>query len=207
MQYVLRAGARPVRAVGGSASGVQSAGVLDAQVRNTTMVDAILFTRDVSVAEVIEDQLQAAKKSIDAALYRLDSPRLARALETALLKGLNVRLVLDRNKYVSTAATRELLAGRHLSPRLSAGPQGRFRKMHHKFVILDGQVVLTGSYNWTIESEEQNYDNLLIIRHPSVVLPYVREFEELWASSEQWGEGRKPRQEDTESHANKRRIK
>ena len=146
------------------------------------MVDAILFTRDVSVAEVIERQLQAAKKSIDAALYRLDSPRLARALEIAVLGGLSVRLVLDHNKYVSTPATRELLADHHLSFRLSAGPGGRFRKMHHKFVILDGQVVLTGSYNWTIESEEQNYENLLIVRHPSVVLPYAREFEELWTS-------------------------
>ena len=56
-------------------------------------------------------------------------------------------------------------------------------KVHHKFVILDGEIVFAGSYNWTLESDEQNCETMLIIRDPSVVLPYVQEFEELWVVS------------------------
>jgi len=53
--------------------------------------------------------------------------------------------------------------------------------MHHKFIVLDEWAVLTGSYNWTYASEEKNYDNLLILREPSLIQAHRREFEELWA--------------------------
>ena len=35
--------------------------------------------------------------------------------------------------------------------------------MHHKFAILDGQTAITGSYNWTVESDEENFENLVIL--------------------------------------------
>ncbi len=147
------------------------------------MGDEVFFTREVSISRIIEHHLQATKKSIDAALYRLESPLLARALSLAEINGVNVRLVLDHHKYVVTPVTRNILTGHPVSFRLAAGPKSQFRKMHHKFVILDGQVVLTGSYNWTLESEEQNNENLLLIRQPSVILPYMQEFERLWTAS------------------------
>ena len=55
--------------------------------------------------------------------------------------------------------------------------------MHHKFVILDGQTVLTGSYNWTLESEELNYDNLAVLRDPQPAVFYRQEFEALWSAA------------------------
>jgi phosphatidylserine/phosphatidylglycerophosphate/cardiolipin synthase-like enzyme len=147
------------------------------------MMNEILFTRDVSMAEAIELQIQSARISIDAALYRLNSARLAQALKHAVLVGTSVRLVLDRDKYRMTPATRRILADGRLPFRLSRGREGRLSKMHHKFVILDGKTVLTGSYNWTIESEEQNYEAMLIIQDPPIVRTFVQEFEKLWEGS------------------------
>lgn len=34
--------------------------------------------------------------------------------------------------------------------------------------------------NWTVESEERNFDHLLILRDPKLVLAYQREFEQIW---------------------------
>jgi phosphatidylserine/phosphatidylglycerophosphate/cardiolipin synthase-like enzyme len=45
---------------------------------------------------------------------------------------------------------------------------------------LDDRTVLTGSYNWTLESQEYNYENLLILRDPQRALEYKEEFEALW---------------------------
>jgi len=36
--------------------------------------------------------------------------------------------------------------------------------MHNKFAVIDGKVVITGSYNWTRNAEELNDENLLIIK-------------------------------------------
>jgi len=74
-----------------------------------------------------------------------------------------VRLVLEHDKYMWTPATREIFAGRRFPFRLSRGRKERLSKMPHKSAILDGENVLTGSCNWTLEFDEQNCENMLII--------------------------------------------
>jgi phosphatidylserine/phosphatidylglycerophosphate/cardiolipin synthase-like enzyme len=151
------------------------------------MAAEVVFTRGVSVTELIERQLQGTTTSLEAALYRFNNPRLARALEDAARRGVRIRLLLDRNKYEESPAAREVLSNGRIPFRLLFGREGRGSKMHHKFVILDGRAVLTGSYNWTLESEHQNYENLLILRAPEEVEPYAREFEMLWATATEAG--------------------
>lgn len=141
-----------------------------------------LFTSEGPVAGVIEQLLQEARATVDAAMYRITNPRLARALGQARSRGLRVRLLVDRNKYQETAVTRELLAEYPIPFRAIYGRREKGSKLHHKFVLLDRHIVLTGSYNWTIESEEQNYDHLLIIRDTALVLAYQQEFDRLWPS-------------------------
>ncbi len=140
----------------------------------------VVFTREQSVAEAIEGLIQKATVSVDAALYRFNSQRLAHSLEEASERGLRVRLVIDYNKFKESQATRELLANGVLPFRLSYGRNGPGSKMHHKFVLVDGQAVVTGSYNWTLGSEEKNYENVLILREPRHLKAYQSEFDSLW---------------------------
>lgn len=144
----------------------------------------VIFTRAESAAESIERMIQTTTVSVDAALYRFNNQRLARALDQAARRGIRIRLVLDRNKYEESRATQELLSDGRFPFRLTYGRQGPGSKMHHKFAILDGSTVLTGSYNWTLGSEQQNYENLLIFRQPEQIKLYVHEFEALWEQAE-----------------------
>lgn len=139
-----------------------------------------LFTSQSSVARAIERLLLETRVSVDAALYRITNPRLARALGKAQDRGLRIRLLVDRNKYQETAATRELLAKNALPFQAIYGRKEKGSKLHHKFAVLDRHIVLTGSYNWTIDSEERNFDHMLILRDPNLVQAYQQEFERLW---------------------------
>jgi mitochondrial cardiolipin hydrolase len=139
-----------------------------------------LFTSKTSVAKVIERLLQEACLSIDAALYRIDNPRLAQALGEAHGRGVRVRLLVDRGKYEEVQSMRKLLAAAHIPVRPIYGRKGKGSRLHHKFAILDGNAVLTGSYNWTIESEIENYDHLTILRDPALITDYQQEFDQLW---------------------------
>ncbi len=145
----------------------------------------IKFARSESVADVIMGLMHEASNSIDGALYRFNHPGLARALEEAAERGVRVRLLVDGNKYKESRTTQELLTGAIIPFRLAFGRQGRGSKMHHKFVILDQQTVLTGSYNWTHESEDENHENLLILRDSLPVEAYTQEFEALWTGAGQ----------------------
>ena len=144
------------------------------------MTDDILFSRDGSVQAYIEQLLGAATSSVEAALYRLNNPSLARALEEAYQRGVRIRLVLDRTKFEEYRTTRQLLSEVSFLYRLLYGREGQGSKMHHKFALFDSSVALAGSYNWTIESEKHNYENLLILRAPEQLQRFRGEFEELW---------------------------
>jgi len=139
-----------------------------------------IFTSQGSVARTIERLLLETRVSVDAALYRITNPRLARALGKARDRGLRVRLLVDRNKYQATAVTRKILAENSLPFQAIYGRKEKGSKLHHKFAVLDRHIVLTGSYNWTLDSEERNFDHMLVLRDPDLALAYQQEFERLW---------------------------
>jgi hypothetical protein len=51
--------------------------------------------------------------------------------------------------------------------------------MHHKFCIIDNQVAITGSYNWTYYAETRNIENIIITDNADTVRLYKNEFESL----------------------------
>jgi phosphatidylserine/phosphatidylglycerophosphate/cardiolipin synthase-like enzyme len=144
------------------------------------MTPPVSFSRNCSVAELIGRLIQSTEVTLDAALYRFNNPQLAGALAQAARRGVSIRLVLDRGKYHSDPVTQRLLQAGPIPFRLLAGRPGPESKMHHKFAILDGRAAITGSYNWTLESEEENYENLLVLHGLEQLAAYRREFELLW---------------------------
>lgn len=144
-----------------------------------------VFARTQSIAEAIEVSIGETQASLNAALYSFSSQRLSKALHDAQERGVHVRLLVDRGKYEDNQATRELLLKAPLHFRVARGRDGAGSKMHHKFVLLDDRTVLTGSYNWTFASEEQNYENLLILQDRTLIDQYRQEFDSLWASADE----------------------
>jgi len=148
------------------------------------MSDDVIFSRAASVAERIVGLMESCSESVDAALYRLNNPRLTEALVESRQRGVPIRLLVDGGKYEEDSATRRLLAEGRVPFKLTHGRSGQSSKMHHKFAILDRRTVLTGSYNWTRESEEQNYEHMVVLRDPEHVRAYQEEFEALWKEAE-----------------------
>lgn len=55
--------------------------------------------------------------------------------------------------------------------------------MHHKFCIIDDEIVITGSYNWTVKARRYNRENILCISDKNIVALYNDEFENLFKNS------------------------
>ncbi len=141
----------------------------------------VIFTRSHSGAEALEELISKARISVEAALYRLANPRLVSALGAARRRGLSTRLCLNFNDhYEENRAAQTMLRQHSIDFRLLGGRTGAGSKMHHKFAVIDRRIVAAGSYNWTMESEQANYENLLIIHSPLIAAAYTEEFEALW---------------------------
>ncbi|MEP0894601.1 MULTISPECIES: phospholipase D-like domain-containing protein [Leptolyngbya] len=55
--------------------------------------------------------------------------------------------------------------------------------LHHKFGIVDGHTVITGSHNWTLAANRGNDETVIVIRNPVVAAHFQREFDRLYANS------------------------
>jgi len=58
---------------------------------------------------------------------------------------------------------------------------GHPEKMHHKVLIIDGGIVVTGSYNLTRSAELKNDENTLVIHDRDVANIYLAEFNWIFA--------------------------
>ena len=52
--------------------------------------------------------------------------------------------------------------------------------MHHKFAIVDGQKLISGSFNWTMQAVMGNKENVIVTEDPDIVEPFKEEFQRLW---------------------------
>jgi phosphatidylserine/phosphatidylglycerophosphate/cardiolipin synthase-like enzyme len=67
---------------------------------------------------------------------------------------------------------------------IRAGVRVRFGRqrgvMHHKFTLVDGKRLETGSFNYTNHAYRANRENQIYLDDPTVVGAYVNEFERSW---------------------------
>jgi phosphatidylserine/phosphatidylglycerophosphate/cardiolipin synthase-like enzyme len=56
-------------------------------------------------------------------------------------------------------------------------------KLHHKFGIVDGHTVITGSQNWSAAANHSNDENLLVIQNVTVAAHFQREFDRLYSTA------------------------
>ena len=125
------------------------------------------------------DWIAQANESIHVMVYSFSLQPVADALIAAENRGVEVKVVF------------ELLALDQFSvyPRLkSSGLDVRVDTnvwfMHNKVMIVDGRVVLTGSYDWTPASEGYNNENLITILDDDIAQLYEQQFQSIWSTSQ-----------------------
>ncbi len=117
--------------------------------------------------------IESARLSLDLAVYSLDLWPLRNALLAAHQRGVRVRLVTEAD---NAADDVDALRQAGVAVRLDANPA----LMHHKFLILDGREVWSGSMNFTFASAYRDNNNLLRLRNPQAVADFQREFDEMF---------------------------
>lgn len=132
----------------------------------------------------IVHQINNSQKSIDMALYGYtDIPEITTAIQSAIKRGVNVRLVHDvsgdgTNFYPDTFKFAKILT----ESRADYGDYAYQNSiMHNKFMILDENTVITGSANLSFtDISGFNTNDILIIKSPEIANIYTEEFEQMY---------------------------
>ena len=120
--------------------------------------------------------LASASKSADICVFTITDDRLADAILDAHRRGVAVRIITDDAKAEDLGSDVERFEQSGIPTRVDRSPF----HMHHKFAILDGETLLTGSYNWTRGAARDNEENLIVTTEPRFLAAFARNFERLW---------------------------
>jgi phosphatidylserine/phosphatidylglycerophosphate/cardiolipin synthase-like enzyme len=112
----------------------------------------------------VVDAIDAAQTQVTVAMFQLNTDMIVDALVDAHQRGVKVVVVLDEVQATQVDETAdETLAAAGIDVVLADATGNSVAEMHSKFVVVDHQTVLMGSYNWTNLGSFYNDENVLVI--------------------------------------------
>jgi phosphatidylserine/phosphatidylglycerophosphate/cardiolipin synthase-like enzyme len=126
--------------------------------RNTPV--KVFFSPKGGCTEAIIAEIDRAKTEILIQAYSFTSAPIAKALLNAHKRGVKVEAVLDKSQRRERYTSATFLSNAGIPTYID----DRHAIAHNKVMIIDGGIVITGSFNFTKAAEEKNAENLLIIR-------------------------------------------
>lgn len=148
-----------------------------------------------NLESIIIKEINSANISLDIAVQEINLSQLAEAIVAKKQQGVKVRLVMENNYNLSLNRLNYNHGLRILKtaniPIIDDREDGSKGSglMHHKFIVIDGKKVVTGSANFTLSDIHGDFDNLetrgnanhlLVINSQELATIFTEEFNYLW---------------------------
>jgi phosphatidylserine/phosphatidylglycerophosphate/cardiolipin synthase-like enzyme len=140
---------------------------------------AIYFTPPSGAALGLIKQLDVAKKSIRVMAYGFTSIGISDALVRARHRGVLVELIQDEK---SAQTNRDAIA-QLIQVGIEVRSDGQHAIAHNKIMIIDDEIVVTGSYNFTVSAEKRNAENFIILKSEYAAKRYLENWKPHWDHS------------------------
>lgn len=141
------------------------------------------FSPNGGCTDAVVAALGDAKKSVLVQAYSFTSAPIAKALVEAKRRGVDVRVILDKSQRSEKYSGATFLANEGVPVFIDAG----HRIAHNKVMVIDGQTVITGSFNFTKAAESGNAENVLLILHaPELAKKYGENWKTHLAHSDKY---------------------
>lgn len=140
---------------------------------------SVLFSPDNLVAHELIGWIEEAETTIDFLAFSFTSDEIAAAMLAQVDAGVRLRGVIESDQATAVGGQYENLRAGEADVRLDGNPG----IMHHKVILIDGEIVICGSYNFTRSAEERNDENVLIIVDSALASEFLIEFEQIYADA------------------------
>ena len=140
-------------------------------------IQVVFTSEDGALEQAIIPRVKAAQKSIRFMAFSFTDYPLAAAMIDRANNGVDVKGVFEKVGSSTDSAELRTLYCAGVPARRDGNPSF----LHHKVIIVDERIVMTGSLNYSTNAEESNDENVLIIDNPEIAALYMQEFERVWA--------------------------
>ena len=133
------------------------------------------FCPEDGCAEHVMEVLSEAQESIDFMCFTFTHDGIGDAIVDAHERGVLVRGVFEKFQRSKWCEYEKLFLN-NISVKWDSNP----KNMHHKVFIVDGEIVVSGSFNPTKAGDTKNDENVLIIHDREIAGMFVSEFERIY---------------------------
>jgi len=134
------------------------------------------FSPGEACRNVIISQIQSAVNQLQICVFTISDDVITDAILTSHKRGTDIKIITDNDKSLDEGSDIEQIASQGISVKMDRTSN----HMHHKFMVVDGKALITGSYNWTRSAARFNHENILLTKDGGVVKSFLKEFDQLW---------------------------
>jgi phosphatidylserine/phosphatidylglycerophosphate/cardiolipin synthase-like enzyme len=123
--------------------------------------------------DAVVREIGHARHEVLVLAYSFTSRPIAQALVEAKLRGVHIDIVLDHSNEHEPYSDLHFFLEQGVVPVVDP----HHAIAHNKVMVIDGRTLITGSFNFTHHAEQDNAENLLVIKgHPELVRTYKENF-------------------------------
>ena len=137
----------------------------------------VYFTPPANAVASIVKAIDASEREVLVQAYGFTHNAIAQALVRAHARGVKVRVLLDQKSQTSNRFVIGVLQDANIAVR----QDGKHAVAHNKVMVIDQEVVITGSFNFTNSAATRNAENFLILKSPDLALQYRLQWQNHWA--------------------------
>lgn len=148
---------------------------------NNTQV-RVLFSPEDKVGEKLVGLIAGAKKSVRFMAFSFTHEEMGKAMLNRAKVGVDVQGIFETRGSETEYSELSKFYCAGLPVRQDTNPSA----FHHKVLVIDGETVVTGSFNFSNNADLRNDENVVILKNGDVAKEYLGEF------TMRWGESRQP---------------
>ncbi|MDE0010810.1 MAG: phospholipase D-like domain-containing protein [Candidatus Poribacteria bacterium] len=140
-----------------------------------TQISTYFSPKNNTISPLLKE-VQSAKTSIHFMAFSFTHDTLGEAMRACFESGVDVQGVFEKQQVDDRYSEYNAMKNAGV-PVILDENRGA---MHHKVIVIDGETVITGSYNFSKNAETRNNENLLIIKeNREIAEAYLGEFERI----------------------------
>lgn len=137
----------------------------------------VFFSGTTDINSLIQRLIQTAQKSIYFAMFALTNRDFIDLLKNVSKSNIVVKGIVDQDQiYNSKEILFDLMNFRDMHIKAIGSKDAR---MHHKFIIIDEYITITGSFNWTYQANFKNNENIILLNDKEIASKFIDEFKRL----------------------------
>jgi phosphatidylserine/phosphatidylglycerophosphate/cardiolipin synthase-like enzyme len=134
----------------------------------------VYFSPKGGATDAIIQELGKAHKLFLVQAYSFTSAPIAKGLLSAHKRGVKIEVVLDKSQRTEKYSSADFLAHAGIRTLIDSA----HAIAHNKVIVIDGETVITGSFNFTKAGEEKNAEDLLVIRDKAFAEKYIKNWQD-----------------------------